>query len=96
MTPTITAVFSIRIKQHEVPAFRGAILSLLRPDVPLVFHNHTPEGVSFKYPLVQYKIVDGHGAIVLIGNATVFAVSVLSLAGNTISISGRTTILHRF
>lgn len=67
---TTTILFDFQIKEYEAQALRGIILDALRPDVPLVFHNHTPDGLRFSYPLVQYKAIGGKAAVVLIEEGT--------------------------
>lgn len=32
-----------------------------------MFHNHGDEGYRFSYPLIQYQVVDGHPAILCLG-----------------------------
>lgn len=63
---TTTILFDFQIKEYEAQALRGIVLDALKPDVPLVFHNHTQDGLRFSYPLVQYKSIDKKAAVVLI------------------------------
>lgn len=59
-------IFESNIMPYEVPAFRGAIIKKVGQE-NILFHNHL-NGNSFlyKYPLIQYKIINKHPAIVCI------------------------------
>lgn len=60
----ITVVqFEGELAEREIPSFRGAVMALAGND-PL-YHNHTDDdGFQFRYPLIQYKVLDGMPAIV--------------------------------
>ncbi len=68
-TPTLTIIFKNELKQYEIPAFRGAIISKVPQDLTL-FHNHTTDGLRYRYPLIQYKRIGGKAAIVCLGEGT--------------------------
>ena len=57
-------IFDFPLKRIEVSKFRGAIASLTRDNV--LFHNHTPDGYRYEYPLIQYKVIGGKAALVCI------------------------------
>lgn len=57
----VIATFKNKISQEEVPFFRGSIIRL--SDNVSFFHNHQEDGFRYAYPLVQYKRIDGHAAI---------------------------------
>ena len=59
-------IFDQRIRTEDIGLFRGAILTLL-PDDPIL-HNHREDAVIYRYPLVQYKCIDGKAAIVGLGD----------------------------
>ena len=73
-------ICTMHFKEHlsltQARCLRGAIVSLVGRDHQL-FHNHRQSGLRYGYPLVQYKVIDGHGAIVGIGDA---AAEVMNLA----------------
>ena len=56
-----TIIFDQSIKIDEISFFRGALLTLL-PDNP-VLHNHSDETVLYRYPKVQYKLIDGKASV---------------------------------
>lgn len=58
----VIATFKNKISEEEIPYFRGSIIRLSGNN-PL-FHNHLDDGYRYSYPLVQYKIIDGHATIV--------------------------------
>ena len=57
----VVATFKNKISQEEIPFFRGSIIRL--SDNASFFHNHQEEGFRYAYPLVQYKRIDGHAAV---------------------------------
>lgn len=91
---TITVSFNAPIKDYEIQALRGAILSLLKPDVPLIFHNHKEDGLAYSYPLVQYKSISGNAAVVLVEEGCRYVAELLSVAGKDVIISGRRITLE--
>jgi hypothetical protein len=53
------------IKHDEIPKLRGAILSKIEsPDI--LFHNHKGDGLRYKYPLIQYKVIDGKAVVLCV------------------------------
>ena len=55
--------FEGKLAEREIPSFRGAVMAYADND-PL-YHNHTEDaGFQFRYPLIQYKVLDGMPAIV--------------------------------
>ena len=62
----LTVSFGEQIQAWEIPAFRAAIAKKVGFEHDL-FHNHTPDaGHIFRYPLIQYKTIAGHPAILCI------------------------------
>lgn len=55
------AVFENILPLYELPQFRGAIIE--RVGRQPLFHNHSSEGYTYRYPLIQYKLFDGHPAV---------------------------------
>lgn len=70
LTDITTVSFRGVLHQREVSQFRGAFIKALGEKATPLFHNHTAAGLRFGYPLVQYKIIDGHPAVVGIGKET--------------------------
>lgn len=89
MIDVITIIFDFPLADFEPQGFRGAVLKLLGDDVPIVFHNHKQDGYSYSYPLVQYKVINGNASVVLLGDGAGAVEHILSLAGRTVSVSGR-------
>lgn len=58
---------STRINTSQLEALRGAIIELSGND--MLYHNHKGSGFAYRYPLVQYKRIGGHGAMLVIGEA---------------------------
>lgn len=67
--PILTIRFANAVAQNEIPLFRGAIAGKVPPELTL-FHNHTSDGLRYRYPLIQYKRINGKAAIVCIGEGT--------------------------
>lgn len=63
----LSAQFQGRIAPFEVLALRKAIAAS-GGDMTSLFHNHLPDDqYDYDYPLVQYKRIGGHAAMVCIG-----------------------------
>ena len=64
--------FDADISPAEVPAFRGAVIEKVGIEQE-IFHNHNNEeggnGYHYRYPLIQYKALEGRPAILFIGDA---------------------------
>jgi hypothetical protein len=62
----LQVVFDTEIKPYEIPAFRGAIVKKVGLENTL-FHNHlSGDAYLYKYPLIQYKMIDRRPAIVCV------------------------------
>jgi len=61
----LQVIFDSEIKAYEVPAFRGAIIKKVGQE-NILFHNHLNNGYLYKYPLIQYKTIHRHPAIVCV------------------------------
>lgn len=59
-------IFEGKIHPSEIPALRGAIAGKVGRD-HVLFHNHLDEGFRYRYPLIQYKCINGHPALICIG-----------------------------
>ena len=56
-------LFEGLLSEREIPSFRGAVMGIAGND-PL-FHNHTEDEKDInRYPRIQYKLIDGHPAVV--------------------------------
>ena len=63
---TLTIRFENEIQQYEVPLFRGCILSAMKGEADVLFHNHDGDKLRYSYPLVQYKRVGKKACIVCV------------------------------
>lgn len=54
-------IFNEAISDRELSCFRGAIIH--RSAGNTLFHNHEGEGYRYRYPRIQYKIIDGRPAV---------------------------------
>ena len=62
----LQVVFDTEIKAYEIPAFRGAIVKKVGLE-NILYHNHlNGNGFLYKYPLIQYKIIKRHPAIICV------------------------------
>lgn len=62
----LTVTFNSVLQPWEIPAFRAAIAEKTGKD-NILFHNHLGNnGFLYKYPLIQYKSVNGKPAIMCI------------------------------
>lgn len=72
LIPIMRVDFDAEISPAEVPAFRGAVIEKVGIEQE-IFHNHNNEeggnGYHYRYPLIQYKALEGRPAILFIGEA---------------------------
>ena len=72
LIPIMRVDFDADISPAEVPAFRGAVIEKVGVEQE-AFHNHNNEeegnGYHYRYPLIQYKALEGRPAILFIGDA---------------------------
>lgn len=62
----LTVVFDTEIAGYEIPAFRGAVIEKVGSD-SLLFHNHLDsKQFLYRYPLIQYKMLNRKPAIMCI------------------------------
>ena len=57
--------FNFDLKYSEISRFRGAIINTSGNKNNL-FHNHTDQGLIYRYPLIQYKCLNKRAALVCI------------------------------
>ena len=63
MEHKITVVsFDNRLNSRSLSRFRGAIAALFPDDT--IYHNHEGNEVIYRYPLIQYKFIDGKISLV--------------------------------
>ena len=68
---TLRIIFSSKIRNNEIPLFRGAILSVMKQQGDILFHNHISDNVyNYSYPLIQYKKIRSLASIVAIEEGT--------------------------
>ena len=63
---SLVICFDNPLQSYEIPAFRGAVISLVG-EGGLLYHNHDGNSLRYKYPLIQYKRIHGKAALVCIG-----------------------------
>ncbi|NPA43278.1 MAG: CRISPR-associated endonuclease Cas6 [Chlorobi bacterium] len=59
-------VFNQPLRMYEARLLRSAILKVIKP-YHVLYHNHLDDGLRWGYPLIQYKVIKGHGAILYLG-----------------------------
>lgn len=65
-TKITTIIFDTELTAREIPGFRGAVMTAV-PDEE-IYHNHDANrSFRYRYPLIQYKRIDGLAALVGIG-----------------------------
>lgn len=60
---TVMVLFDLPIMNEELSQFRGAVIETTRRNNDL-YHNHSDEGVIYRYPAIQYKKISGKAALV--------------------------------
>ncbi|MFA5587130.1 MAG: CRISPR-associated endonuclease Cas6 [Bacteroidales bacterium] len=61
----LTVQFDLPLKFHEISQFRGAVIKTTKGKNNL-FHNHSPDGMIYRYPLIQYKSINKKAALLCI------------------------------
>ena len=82
-------VFDGEIASHEIPGFRGAMAGKVGFK-HILFHNHIGDNFRYAYPLIQYKRVYGHPAIVCLGAGVEEIHHFFTKKDWSLQISGRT------
>lgn len=59
----LKVVFDLPLQPQEIPALRGALIEKLGRAQDLL-HNHSDEGHIHRYPLIQYKCLQGKAALI--------------------------------
>ncbi len=59
---TLLVRFKNSISHDELPFLRGAIVNAIGRE-NILLHNHKDNGLRYSYPLIQYKRIGGHAAI---------------------------------
>ncbi len=60
-------IFDTEIAAYEIPAFRGAVIKKVGQENSVLFHNHIDDTqYRYSYPLIQYKRIKRHPAIICI------------------------------
>ena len=65
-TRVLVIRYDNKIKQSEIPLFRGAVIATMEGNADVMYHNHSESGVLYRYPLIQYKRINQCAAIVAI------------------------------
>jgi hypothetical protein len=63
--PIFIVQFANEITPQEIQLFRGAVIASLN-EKDILFHNHTEDGVVYRYPRIQYKRIHKKAAIICI------------------------------
>lgn len=90
MSTTVSTIcFDAPLSRREIVFFRGALLKFMGEKADVSCHNHTGDGFKYGYPQVQYKLVGGKAAIVVLGDIYKSLVDELSVAPIHLSIGNR-------
>ncbi|MEZ4826330.1 MAG: CRISPR-associated endonuclease Cas6 [Bacteroidia bacterium] len=85
----LRVIFDGEMTPSEIPALRGAIAGKVGRD-HVLFHNHSEGGFRYSYPLIQYKCIRRHPALICIGEEGVNEVHhFFSQQDWSVEISGR-------
>lgn len=86
--PYLELLFDIPLSRAELPAFRGAINTLI-PRECSYFHNHEVEGLNYSYPLIQYQLNNGKACIIGLDNGVEQLTQLLQTTARTVQIGQR-------
>lgn len=65
-TRVLVIRYGNRLSLSEIPLFRGAVIGSMGGAADGLYHNHSGDGVVYRYPLIQYKRIGGCAAIVAV------------------------------
>lgn len=65
----LSIIFDHVIKPWQLSEFRAEIIKLVGKE-NILFHNHIGKNFRYKYPLIQYKIIRNHPALICINEGT--------------------------
>ena len=87
---TLSARLAFRLRRHELPALRGALVAHAGRDLDLL-HNHLPgkQNYHYRYPLIQYRLDHGQAALFCIGEGSQAIRKVLQAPAATLDLNGR-------
>lgn len=83
----INISFGNQLSQSELPYFRGAMIKFMENSE--LSHNHTETGVKYRYPLIQYKIIDNRPTIIAINEAVEISTRIISRCDYKCNIGNR-------
>lgn len=99
-TPTINGLsvcFRNILRQEEIPKFRGAVITHMKTcfgNADILFHNHDNTAFRWRYPLIQYKSINGKATIMALGEGAKDIGLLLSSTDKEIHLGRRKTILE--
>ncbi|MBS1736758.1 MAG: hypothetical protein JSS98_09195 [Bacteroidetes bacterium] len=64
---TLLVIFDSPISRSMVSSFRGAVIARVGLENKM-FHNHDEDKLVYKYPLIQYKVINKKASLYCIGN----------------------------
>ncbi len=86
--PILKVLFDLELEPWELRAFRSAVSSIAGPK-HILFHNHLDDRkYLYKYPLIQYKIIDKRPTIVCLKDGLEEIVHFFNNLGESINILG--------
>ena len=77
----------------ELRCFRGAIIDMVGRDNPF-FHNHETSGLRYAYPMIQYKVIEGHVCIAGIAEAAMAVIQLVNRFPCSLSIGTKNMEFH--
>lgn len=89
----LTIKYKVSLYNDAIPQFRGAMIQASGRKNTL-FHNHLNKGVDYRYPLVQYKHLNGKAGMLLIGEGTKGLADLSSSFGKKINVAGNVSTLE--
>lgn len=94
--PILKMTFSIPLKPHQIPQFRGAIVRLVGREYDL-FHNHQQQDdrYFYRFPAIQYRVESGQAVLIAFGpDAVEQANCLLGKTGQEITLKNWRQPLH--
>ncbi|GAB4332711.1 MAG: CRISPR-associated endonuclease Cas6 [Bacteroidales bacterium] len=87
--PYLAIVLEEPLAVYETPLLRRAVLKLTRYQ-ELLYHNHVSNSFRYGYPLIQYKSIGGHAAILYLYDGVDGIPALYNRQDRKVRVNGRT------
>ena len=84
----LIVIFNFKLQKREIPAFRGAICEKVGLE-NVLFHNHMDSKFIYRYPQIQYKVLNQNPCIMCMNHGTEEILKLFQRPDIDININGK-------